>query len=184
MLSFSALRCSFVFLPVALWMTLDPGRPQAGVEWPAKAGVYAMTARGPVELLVNGERSWVFGAMGQQVRYDPREFEQIPALDAVESFFVRMAGWTPKDLYLVVGRERLIDPMTKYQRLAGRAIARDVTAVQIIAADLEPLSLAEAIRRLTPKGKTNAEPYVVLELKSSAGQPDRAYPVRIAPAKQ
>ncbi len=180
---FIPLLQAFLCLPPAIWTAPDSVRRQADTEWPSRAGVYAMTAQGPVELIVNGERGGVRLALGQQLRYDPREIDRIPVADSVLSFFVRMPGWTPKDLYLVVGRERLIDPMTKYQRLAGRAITREVAAYQIIANDLEPASLAKAIGRLTPKGKTNAEAYVVLELKSTADLNDRAYPIRIAPAQ-
>ena len=173
--------------PLGSWTAQDSGRAQAKPVWPRNAGVYAMTAQGPLGLKISGERSAVDKALGLKVIYSSRDLDRIPVADTVQSFFVNMADWTPKDLYMVVGRDRLTDPLTKYQRLSARAVTRGVVAFEIVSTDLEPAFLLRAIRRLTPAGVADAdiEAYVVLELKNAAGLNDRSYPVRITvPKKQ
>jgi hypothetical protein len=175
-----------LLLPFGSWTATDPGRVQANTVWPKKAGVYAMAANGPVQMKISGERSDVKWALGLKVNYSPGDLDRIPAADTVQSFYVNMADWGPKDLYVVVGRDRLIDPLTKYQRLSARAITRGLVAFEVIASEFEPASLLRVVRSLAPAGVADAdiEAYIVLELKNTAGLSDRSYPVRITVPKQ
>jgi len=104
----------------------------------------------------------------------------------VRSFFVSLMDWTPKSLYLVVGRDALTNSLDKYQRFAGRTVPRGVVAIEVLSSDFEsPEFILRAIRKLAPAGVADAdlEVYIVLELKSAAGLNDRAYPIRIAVPK-
>jgi hypothetical protein len=170
-----------LLLPPGPGMAQDPGRAPAQTVWPKRPGVYAMAPNGPVELKISGERNDVDRALGLKVVYSPGDIDRIPVADTVQSFFVNMVDWTPRDLYMVVGRDRLIDPLTRYQRLSARAVTRGLLAFEILATELEPASLLSAIRRLAPGGAAGAgiEAYIVFELKSATGLNDRAYPVRI-----
>src|SRR5512139_2325107 len=102
MLSFVPGLPRFLVLALGCWMIQDPVGPPANVVWPRTAGVYAMTAQGVLELRISGERSTPYLVLDSKVVYAPGDFDQIPAADTVQSFYVNMVNWQPKDLYLVV----------------------------------------------------------------------------------
>lgn len=135
---------------------------------------------------ISGELNTVQWGLGLKVFYAPGDLDRIPVADTVQSFFVNMLEWKPKDLYMVVGRGRLTDPETRYQRLSARAVTRGAVAFEVISTDLEPGFLLRTIRRFAPAGTADEdiEAYIVLELKSAAGLNDRCYPVRIAVPKE
>jgi hypothetical protein len=177
---------ALVALVALLLLPAGPFAPESQAArkhaYPSKSGIYAMTSEGPVELKVSGERNDVELAIGLQMYYSPESFGRIPAVDSVRSFYVSAMGWAPKDVYMVVGRDRLTNSLDKYQRLNSRVVSRGVLAFEILSADLEsPEFVARTIRRLAPAGVGDAdlEAYLVLELRSQAGLNDRAYPVRI-----
>jgi hypothetical protein len=169
-----------ILLVAALVVPLSLQQP-AKQALPKKAGIFAMTPQGAVELKVSGEPNQIDRANGVKCYYPPDSFDRIPSVESVESFFVNMMDWAPRDLYIVVGRDRLTNPTEKYQRLNGRAVNRGPVAFRIVADDLSPAFLAQAARRLSPTGTVDeaTEVYLVLELRSTAGLNDRAYPVRI-----
>lgn len=179
---------AFFLLPLGSWAPADTASapPQAKQAFPKKAGIYAMTPQGPVELTVSGERSEEKQAIGLKTYYSSDSFDRIPTADSVRSFFVSLMDWTPKSLYLVVGRDALTNSLDKYQRFAGRTVPRGVVAIEVLSSDFEsPEFILRAIRKLAPAGVADAdlEVYLVLELKSAAGLNDRAYPIRIAVPK-
>jgi len=106
-----------------------------------------------------------------------------PSVDRCVAY-TNMIDWRPKDLYVAVGRDRLTDPLKGYQRLTGRVVTRGVVAFQIVCDDLEPASLAQAMRWPTASDAERSDAYLVLELRSIAGLSDRAYPARITMPKQ
>jgi hypothetical protein len=165
---------------------LLPQSPQAPAKaYPKKSGIFAMTTQGPVELKVSGEPTRIELSNVVRCYYAPDSFDRIQAVEALESFYVNLMGWVPRDLYIVVGRDQLTNPTVKYQRLTGRAVNRGAIAFQIVSDDLRPAFVEQAARRLSPSGTVDAttEVYVVLELRNRDGLSDRAYPVRIRSAK-
>lgn len=179
---------AFFLLPLGSWIAVGAitALPQAKQAFPKKAGIYVLTAQGPVELTVSGERSEEPHVIGLKTYYSPDSFDRIPTADSVRSFFVSLMDWTPKGLFLVVGRDGLTNSLDKYQRFAGRMVPRGAVAVEVLSSDLEsPEFILRAIRKLAPAGvaDANLEAYIVLELKSAAGLNDRAYPIRIAVPK-
>jgi hypothetical protein len=159
-----------------------PAQAPAKSAYPKKAGIFAMTSQGPVELKVSGERNYVQGDQRLKCFFSPNSFDKIPAAETVQSFYVSAMGWAPRDIYLVLGREGLVNSMDNYRRLAGRAVMRGAVAFEVLSVDLEnPDFVMRAIRQLAPPGANLAEveAYLVLDLRSTSGMNDRAYPIRV-----
>jgi hypothetical protein len=155
---------------------------QAQPAYPKKAGIFAMTSQGPVELKVSGERNFVQGDQRLKCYFSPDSFDKIPAAESVLSFYVSTMGWAPRDIYLVIGRDGLVNSMDNYRRLAGRMVTRGAIAFEVLSADLEnPDFVMRAIRQLAPPGANLAdvEAYLVLDLRSTSGMNSRAYPIRV-----
>ena len=151
--------------------------------YPKKAGVYAMTPQGPVELTVSGERNEVALVLDPQCVYPADALDKIPRAESVNSFYVSAMGWSARRVILVVGREALLHSYDRYQLFSGTVVNRGVVAFEVYAPDLvSPEFMRNAIRKLTPRGtpQSEVEAYVVLELRSSAGMNGRAYPIRIS----
>jgi hypothetical protein len=157
----------------------DPAKPV----FPKKSGVFAMTAEGPVELKVSGEPNQVEKSTTFRCFYAPKDYDKIPTVSSLQSFYVSAMGWAPRDLYIIVGRDMLSNPSEKYQRLRGRAVTQGAIAFQVVSADLEsPAFVEQAITRLSTD--PTAEAYVVLELTSTAGLSNRSYPVKLERPKK
>ena len=92
-----------------------------------------------------------------------------------------MMGWTPKDLYLVVGRARLETPRDEYRRLNGRAYSKGPILFEVVTENLEPAALEKEYRRLARKKRPGEDvrAFVVLELISQAGLNRRSYPIQV-----
>jgi hypothetical protein len=178
-----------------------PQQPPGQPALPRKSGVFAMTSQGAVELRISGEADTVDNTqanlgLGQQSAnrsatnmvkcyFSAKDIERIPVVESLQSFYVNMIGWSPRDLFMVVGREALINQTEKYQRFVGRAVNRGIAFV-VSAADLEsPAALLQSIKKLAPAGVPvdQLEVYVVLAVRNSEGLTPRAYPVRIAVPK-
>jgi hypothetical protein len=144
-------------------------------------GVFAVTSTGPVELSVYGERAFVAGDMNPRVFYPPGAFDRIAPVDDIKAFVVNMTGWTPRDLYMLVGRKRLAAPYQKNQRLVGRMSSSGPTLIKVESEGFDLASLQRDYLRLLPKKATTeeSEAFIVLEVKSRDGLNDRSYPVRI-----
>lgn len=175
---------AFILFVAALLVSPVPWSDQAPARrsFPKKAGIYAMTPQGPVELKVSGEKNEVEKAVVLQNYFSPDSFDKIPSAESVQSFYVSAMGWQPKGLYMVVGREYLTNSYEKLQRFAGRLVPRGAIAYEIESADLQsPEFVLRAIRRLAPAGVADAdlEAYLVLEVRSVTGLNGRAYPIRI-----
>jgi hypothetical protein len=169
-----------ILLIAALLVPL--GQAPAKPAYPKKSGIYAMTSQGPVELKVSGERNQVEGDFRLKCFFSPDSFDKIPAAEAVQSFYVSTMGWAAKDIYIVIGRDGLVNSKDNYRRLAGRAVQRGAVAFEVLSVDLEtPGSVLRAITQLAPPTAVLAEleAYLVLDLRSTAGMNDRAYPIRI-----
>jgi hypothetical protein len=173
-------------LAVLLFLLLSCGvssaQPAPKVKYPGKSGIYAMTAQGPVELKVSGEPSSLLGTLKQQTFYSADAFDKIPKVDAVRSFYVSAMGWAPKRLYLVVGREALVDSQDRFQLFTAGTASRGVVAFEVLSPDLlSPAFVLGSIRKLAPAGVPDSEleVYLVLELKNTAGLTARSYPIRI-----
>jgi hypothetical protein len=157
-------------------------QPQSKPVYPKKAGVYAMTSEGPVELTVTGEPSNVELALGLKSFYPADSFDKIPKAAWVRSFYVSAMGWVARRVYLVVGREALVNSLDHYQLLSGSVVSRGVVAFEVTSADLQSLAfIRQAIHKLAPAGVPDSEleAYLVLELKSTSGLNNRNYPIRI-----
>jgi hypothetical protein len=174
---------ALVMLIAALLLPAGPWAAQAPAKaFPKKSGIYAMTPQGPVELKISGERNDVEKAIGLKSFYSAESFDQIPAAESVQSFYVSAMGWQAQGLYLVVGREALTNSLDKYQRLAGRVVMRGAVAYEVQSVDLASTAFVRgAIQRLAPAGAADAsiEAYLVLELASTTGLNARTYPIRI-----
>ena len=97
-------------------------------------------------------------------------------------------NWVAWRLYLVVGREALVDSLNHYQLLSSSVISRGVVAFEVVSPNLQDLALIrQAIKTLAPKDVPDdqLEAYIVIELKSTSGLNNRNYPIRISvpPAK-
>jgi hypothetical protein len=157
----------------------SPAKPS----FPKKMGIYAMTSDGPVELKVSGEPAEVALAIGLKSFYAADSFDKIPKATWVRSFYVSAMNWVAWRLYLVVGREALVDSLNNYQMLSTVVHSRGVIAFEVVLADLQNLAwIRQAIMKLAPAGVAQAdlEPYLVLELKSTSGLNNRNYPIRIS----
>lgn len=170
-----------ILLIAALLAPLGTQAP-AKTAYPKKSGIFAMTSQGPVELKVSGERNYVQGDLELRCFFSPDSFDRIPAAESVQSFYVSAMGWTPRAIYIVVGRDGLVNSKDKHRRLAGREVRRGAVAFEVFSVDLEtPDFVLRAIKQLAPPTATLAEveAYLVLDLHSTTGLNDRAYPVRI-----
>ena len=157
----------------------SPDKPK----FPKKMGIYAMTSEGPVELKVSGEPNNVAGALKAESFYSADSFDKIPKAAWVRSFYVSAMNWVAWRLYLVVGREALVDSLNHYQMLTSSVISRGVVAFEVTSPDLQDLGfIRRAIKKLAPAGVPDdqLEAYIVIELKSTAGLNNRNYPVKIS----
>jgi hypothetical protein len=178
-----------------------PQQPPGQPALPKKSGVFAMTPQGAVELKISGEADTVDNTqanlgLGQQsvnrsatnmvkCYFSAKDIERIPVVESLQSFYVNMIGWSPRDLFMVVGREALVNQTEKYERFVGRTVNRGIAFV-VSAADLEsPAALLQSIKKLAPAGVPvdQLDVYVVLAVRNSEGLTPRAYPVRIAVPK-
>jgi hypothetical protein len=158
-------------------------QPAGKPVYPKKMGIYAMTPQGPVELKVSGERADVELTNGLKCFYSADSFDRIPKAELVQSFYVSAMGWVPRGLYLVVGRDGLVNSQDRYQRFTERMVLRGAVAFEVFSVDLQsPGFILRAIRKLAPAGLADSEieAYLVLELKSTSGLNDRSYPIRIS----
>jgi hypothetical protein len=157
-------------------------QPPAAQAYPKKSAIYAMTAQGPVELKVSGERNFVQGDFRLKAFFSPNSFDKIPVAESVRSFYVNAMGWAARGVYLIVGRDGLVNSTENYKRLAGRVLQRGAIAFEVMSADLDdPAFILTATRQIAPAGANLAEleVYLVLDLRSTSGMNDRAYPVRV-----
>jgi hypothetical protein len=171
------LLAALLALPLPL-----PAQAPAKPAYPKKSGIFAMTSQGPVELKVSGERNFVPGDMRLRCFFSPNSFDKIPAAESVQSFYVSAMGWAPRGIYLVIGRDGLVNSLDNYRRLTGRVVTRGAVAFEVLSADLEtPGFVTSAIRQLAPAGAnlSEVEAYLVLDLRSTSGMNDRAYPIRV-----
>jgi hypothetical protein len=171
-----------MMLLAALFVTIgaqDPAKPA----FPKKSGIFAMTPQGPVELKISGEPNRIEKTNGVRCFYSPKDYDKIPVVEAIDSFYVSAMGWEARDVYIIVGRELLSNPSDKYQRLRGRSVTRGAVAFQVIPDELSiPGFVDQVARKLS--SDPEAEIYVVLELHSTGGMTDRSYPVKVQrPAK-
>jgi hypothetical protein len=156
-----------------------PAKPK----FPSKMGIFAMTSEGPVELKVSGEPNNVAGALKLESFYSADSFDKIPKAAWVRSFYVSAMNWIAWRLYLVVGRDALVDSLNHYQMLSSSVISRGVIAFEVTSADLQDLAwVRQSIMKLAPAGvpEDQIEAYIVLELKSTSGLNNRNYPIKIA----
>jgi hypothetical protein len=154
----------------------EPGSPQL----PDRPGVFAVTERGTVELPVFGEQRKVEGAI-ETFAYAESDLERIPVVASISALYVNVMGWTPKDLYLIVGRQRLATPRDDYRRLNGRAYSKGPILFEVVTEKLEPEALEKEYRRLAKKKRSGEDvrAFVVLELISQAGLNRRSYPIQV-----
>lgn len=174
-------RLALVF--VLLSSALSAAQPPAKVKYPGKSGIYAMTSDGPVELKVSGEPNNVSGALKLESFYSADSFDKIPTATWVRSFYVSAMNWVARRLYLVVGREALVDSLNHYQMLSSSVISRGVIAFEVTSPDLQDLSwIRQVIMKLKPAdvAEDQLEAYIVLELKSTSGLNNRNYPIKIS----
>lgn len=166
-------------LSCALVVAQSPDKPV----YPKKMGIFALTSDGPVELKVSGEPNNVAGALKLESFYSADSFDKIPKAVWVRSFYVSAMNWVARRLYLVVGRDALVDSLNHYQMLSSNVISRGVIAFEVTSADLQDLAwIRQAIKKLAPAGVPDdqLEAYLVLELKSTSGLNNRNYPIRIS----
>lgn len=158
-------------------------QPKSKPVYPKKMGIYAMTSDGPVELKVSGEPNNVAGALKLESFYSADSFDKIPKAAWVRSFYVSAMNWLAWRLYLVVGRDALVDSLNHYQMLTSSVVSRGVIAFEVTSPDLQDLSfIRQAIKKLAPAGVPDdqLEAYIVLELKSTSGLNNRNYPIKIS----
>ncbi len=174
-------------LAVLLFLLLTCGSAAAQTPdkpaFPKKMGFFAMTSDGPVELKVSGEPAEVDLALGLKSFYSADSFDKIPKAKWVRSFYVSAMNWVAWRLYLVVGREALVDSLNHYQMLSSSVISRGVIAFEVVSPDLQNLAfIRQAILKLAPKGvpEDQLEAYIVVELKSTMGLNNRNYPIKIS----
>jgi hypothetical protein len=154
----------------------------AQTAYPKKTGIFAMTSQGPVELKVSGERNFVQGDFRLLCFYSPDAFDKIPAAESVQSFYVSAMGWAPRNVYLVIGRDGLVNSKDNFRRLAGRLVQRGAVAFEVLSSDLENRDFVpSAVKQMAPAGANlgELEVYLVLDLRSTSGMNDRAYPIRV-----
>jgi hypothetical protein len=171
-----------------LWCVTGVAQGKAAAQSPAAPapGVFAVTGLGSIELSVFGERAFVAYDMNPKVFYPPGSFDRIAAADDIQAFVVNMAGWAPRELYMVVGRKRLSSPFQKNARLVGRVLSKGTTLIQVVSEGFDLPSLQRDYLRLLSRNATgeDAEAFVVLELKNRDDLNDRSYPLRIRLASQ
>jgi hypothetical protein len=150
------------------------------VQMPDRPGVFAVTNRGIVELPVFGERREVQDAI-DSFHYVAEELDRIPIVPSVSSLYVNVMGWTPRDLYLIVGRKKLATPRDNYRRLNGQAFSKGPILFEVVTKKLEPAELEKEYRRLAGKKRPgdDVRAFVVIELSSQAGLSRRCYPVQV-----
>jgi hypothetical protein len=175
-------------IAAAVFFTLLPGVTpgQSAAQAPTTfgPGIFAITSAGAVELTVYGERDIQVGDLVRKTFYPPGAFDKIPAGDDLRSFVVNMPGWTPRDLYMIVGRKNLQTPFEKNRRLTGRLLPRG-PVFEVVSDGFDLASLQKDYVRLLPKKATDeqSEAFVVVEVGSSDGLNRRCYPVRLRLAK-
>ncbi len=115
-------------LTVVMCLLLSYGsaaaQPASKQVYPKKSGIYAMTPQGAVELKVSGERNDIEHTNGVKCFYSAESFDRIPTAESVQSFHVSAMDWAPRGIYLVVGRDALINSLDCYQRFAGSVVSR------------------------------------------------------------
>jgi hypothetical protein len=153
--------------------------PAAG-QLPDRPGVFAITNRGTVELPVFGEQRNVEGAI-DSFAFAASDLDRIPIVPSISSLYVYLMGWTPKDLYLIVGRKKLATPRDDYRRLNGQAFSKGPVLFEVVTSKLEPAELEKEYRRLAGKKRPGEDvrAFVVIELSSQAGLNRRTYPVQV-----
>ncbi len=152
------------------------------VKYPGKSGVFAMTPQGAVELKVSGEPNEVPGAIGIQNFFSAEDFDKIPKVESVNSFYVSAMGWAVRRVYLVVGRDGLVNSLDRYQMFSTSIVSRGVVAFEVVSPDLQdPGYIVRSARKLAKPGTPvqDIEAYLVLELKGTTGLSPRNYPVRV-----
>lgn len=157
-------------------------QPGAKVKYPGKSGVFAMTPQGAVELKVSGEPNQVPGALGIQNFFAAEDFDKIPKVESVRSFYVSAMGWVARRVYLVVGRDGLVNSLDRYQMFSTSIVPRGVVAFEVVSPDLQDADyIVRSARKLAKPGTpaSEIEAYLVIELKGTTGLSPRNYPVRV-----
>ena len=170
----------FLLMALLLYPPYEAASEPASPQLPDGPGVFAVTDRGIVELPVFGEQRKVEGAIDTFV-FPAAELDRIPVVLSISAIYVNVMGWTPKDLYLIVGRKRLATPRDNYRRLNGRAYSKGPILFEVVTEKLEPGALEQEYQRLAGKKKSGDDlrAFVVLELTSQAGLNRRSYPIQV-----
>ncbi|MCX6544370.1 MAG: hypothetical protein NTV05_08140 [Acidobacteria bacterium] len=147
---------------------------------PNRPGVFAVTNQGVVEMTVFGERRSEEYSIPSFV-YGSTELDQIPIVASIRSIYVNMMGWSPRDLCLIVGRQRLATPRDDFRRLIWKFNPRGVVSVDIVSQEFQPEALQKYQKHLTSNSRPgdDVRAFIVLELRSQSGLAARGYPVQV-----
>lgn len=168
---------------VTLWAVVQGqalGAPMAQTVNNVTPGIWVQTPTDLIELPVFGERHTV--SRGFPTFYFLKEHEaRVPRVSAIQTMYVKMVGWVPSGVALVVGRKGLNAPKDKFRGLNAGTYHAGPGLTEIRSPDFTPEALQAAYAELTKKAKPkdDVRAFLLLEVVSDKGLDGRYYPVQI-----